>query len=218
VILIGAEREDLIERDNLVSGSAPIFEPIVISEVFDRVGARLVDHIGALAQAKGNPWKKFARTYLEGWKANSSMVLDLIGEYPPEMAASWREHDWYTEDTPLTDAKLVQLGYADSFAVHLSRLVLSHQHAYPIPDRRMDVRTALPKLGLWGNRIESVLAPFFDFSDLYQRLASRVRQNEAVTEVEFDRLLSMAASKIDFSAVEEFTWAYRAENSSTPRG
>jgi hypothetical protein len=218
VILIGAEHEDLIERDNLVSGSVPILEPVVVSEMFDRVCARLGDHIRALARTKGNPWESFAKKYLKRWKAHGSIVLDLIGEYSAAIASGWREYDWLTEETPLIDEKLVQLGYADGFAIHLSRLVLSHQHAYPIPDRRADVRTALSKVGTWGTRFGSVLAPFFDFGDHYEHLAARIRRNEAVTQIEFDRVLSMAAARIDFSPVEELTWSYRAQNPPRRRG
>jgi hypothetical protein len=217
VILIGAEHEELIERDNLVSGSVPILEPRVVSELFDRVCARLGDHIRALARLKGNPWESFAKAYLKRWKARGSIVLDVIGEYSAAVAAGWREYDWLTEEASLTDAKLVQMGYADGFAIHLSRLVLSHQHAYPIPDRRADVRTALSKVDTWGTHFESVLAPFFDFGDDYEHLAARIRRNEAVTQIEFDRLLSIAAAKIDFSTVEELTWSYRAENTSGRR-
>lgn len=214
VIWIGAEREDLVERDNLVSGSVPILEPIVISELFDGVSTRLDAHIRALATAKGSPWQQFANAYLDRAGNKSSSLLDLIGDYSAAMAAGWREHDWSSDGSRMTEEKLTRLGYVEGFAIHLSRLVLAHQDAYPVPDRRSDIRVALSELDMWGPRIESVLLPFFNFTIAYDDLAIRTRGIEPPTETEFDRLLSAAAAEIDFSVVEELVWKYRAENKS----
>jgi hypothetical protein len=217
VILVGAEHEELVERDNMVSGSVPILEPVIISELFDRVRIRLGDHVRALARAKGNPWRTFAERYLEASAADGDLLLDVLGEYTSTIAAGWREQQW-SEGTALTDAHLAQLGYADGFAFHLSRMVLSHQAAYPTPDRRADIRSALAALEPWGVRFAEVLQPIFAFGDEYESVAARIRQNEPVTREDFDRVVSGAAARIDVGRVEETVWAYRAEVTSRRRG
>lgn len=211
IIWVGAEREDMVERDNLVSGSAPILEPRRVSEILDRVRVRLSDHVRALARAKGNPWQTFADTYLKPTAADDALLLEIVKDYSVKSAESWRELDWATNGGALTEAHLKQLGYAEGFAIHFARLILSTQRSYPIPDRRKDVQVAITQLGRWGDRLSTALAPFFALSIKYNELARRIRDDEPVTRTEFDRDLLSAAADIDFGAVESFTWSYLSE-------
>lgn len=211
IIWVGAEKEELVERDNLVSGSAPILEPRRVSEILERVRVRLADHVCALARVKGNPWQEFANTYLKPSAADEALLLDLVKEYSAKSAASWREFDWITKGVPLSEAHLKQLGYAEGFAIHFARLILSAQRSYPIPDRRGDVQVALTKLGRWGEQLSTVLAPFFALSIKYNDLARRIQCDEPLMQTEFDRELLSAAADIDFGAVERFTWSYLSE-------
>ncbi|HET6732770.1 hypothetical protein [Mycobacterium sp.] len=212
IILIGAEHEELVERDNLVSGSVPILEPVTISEIFRQVSVRLGDHLRALAQAKGDPWRSFATKYAIGSESDGDAILDLLSSYASKIASGWRENEWSPKITTLSESHLEQLGHADGFATHLVRLVLSHQSSYPIPDRRVDIRPALLSLGELGERIQKVLAPFFAFADEYENLAQRVRNADPITHNEFDRSIVTAAAKMDFDAVERLIWSYSAEN------
>ena len=108
----------------------------------------------------------------------------------------------------LTDGHLQQLGYADGFATHFPRLILSHRNAYPTPDRRADVRSALSVLGELGARIESMLEPFFAIGTEYEALAAGIRAGDAISRADFDRTLAFVASGVDFDRVEEFVWSY----------
>jgi hypothetical protein len=212
IILIGAEREELVERDNLVSGSVPILEPRTVSEIFRQASLRLGDHLRALAKAKGDPWRSFAKRYAQRSEGDNAAILDLLSEYESTIASRWRENDWSSRTTSLSESHLQHLGYADGFAVHFARLVLSHQGSYPIPDRRVDIRPALPTLGALGGRIESVLAPFFSFANEYEELAKCVRRGDAITSNEFDQRMVDAAAKIDFDAVDKLVWSYRGDH------
>jgi len=214
IIWVGAEREELVERDNLVSGSAPILEPRRVSEILERVRVRLGNHVRALASAKGNPWQVFVDTYLKPSPADEALLLELIKEYSAISAAGWRDFDWGVNGVALTGDHLKHLGYAEGFAVHFARLILSDQCSYPTPDRRKDVLAAIQKLGVWGARLSTVLAPFFALSAKYDDLVRRIRCNEPLERSEFDRELMSAAAEIDFNALENFTWSYLSEGAS----
>jgi hypothetical protein len=195
-----------------VSGSVPILEPRTVSEIFRQASLRLGDHLRALAKAKGDPWRSFAKRYAQRSEGDNAAILDLLSEYESTIASRWRENDWSSRTTSLSESHLQHLGYADGFAVHFARLVLSHQGSYPIPDRRVDIRPALPTLGALGGRIESVLAPFFSFANEYEELAKCVRRGDAITSNEFDQRMVDAAAKIDFDAVDKLVWSYRGDH------
>ena len=207
IILIGAEREELVERNNLVSGSASILEPATVREVFNKVSVRLSDHLHALAKAKGEPWRTFADSFAPRWQVDTD-ILDVLRDYAQAVAAGWKERNWSPDIDRLTDGHLQQLGYADGFSTHFPRLILSHRNAYPTPDRRADVRSALSVLGELGARIESMLEPFFAIGTEYEALAAGIRAGDAISRADFDRTLASVASGVDFDRVEEFVWSY----------
>lgn len=211
IILIAAEHEELVERDNLVSRSVPILEPKTVSEVFSKVRVRIGDHIRALGLVKGNPWKSFATAYAEPSETDREVIVDLLGEYSAAIASGWRENEWSLDATTLTDSHLAHLGYVDGFATHFARLILSHQGAYPVPDRRADVREALATIGRWGVEVEAVLAPFFALTNKYEELAERVRRRQSIAQADFNQSIRTTAATIDFDPVEQLVWSYRAE-------
>lgn len=207
IILIGAEREELVERNNLVSGSAPILEPATVREIFNKVSIRLSDHLHALANAKGEPWRTFADSFAPRGHVDTD-ILDVLRDYSQAVAGGWKEKTWSPDIDRLTDGQLQQLGYADGFATHFPRLILSHRNAYPTPDRRADVRSALSALGELGGRIESLLEPFGAIDTQYEAIAARIRAGDAISRADFDRTMASVASGIDFDRVEEFVWSY----------
>lgn len=210
IILIGAEREELVERDNLVSGSVPILEPTPFSEIFRSTSVRLGDHLRSLGKAKGNPWRSFANKYAKPSEHDRAQILELLGDYVSTIASGWRENEW-SPDTVLAESHLQQLGHADGFATHLCRLLLSHHGRYPTPDRRDDIRSRLAVLGELGDSIAQVVAPFYALAAEYDDAADRVRTGDQISQNEFDRLIATAAANIDFGSVEEFIWSYRSE-------
>jgi hypothetical protein len=211
-IIVGAEHEQLVERDNLVSGSAAILEPRLVSEIFDRICVRLVDHVRALAGLKGEPWRSFAARYLDRTDDDVALRRDVLREYSASAAAGWRQVDWAASHPGAepSDEQLAQFGHAEGFANHVTRLVLADLGVYPRPDRRADVRAALAQLGApWGDEARAVLAPFFALTDHYEEAVANVLADpRRTTAEEFNTQLREAASGIDFDAVEEFVWRY----------
>ncbi len=212
LILVGAEHEELVERDNLVSKSSPILEPLVTRKIFDRIKVRLGDHVRGLAQNKGEPWSRFADTYLRKSPQDEELLVDIVRDYLTTISANWRAFDW---STPLLDSnKIEQLEHVDGFSMHFARMILAHQNAYPVPDRRSDVRRALPAEALWGIQFAAVLEPLLAIADVYETLSGRIRGGEPLTQDDFDQELATATRMVDFSAIEELTWDYLSDTRS----
>ena len=214
ITLVGAEHEELVERDNLVSGSAAILEPRVVGEIFERVCVRLIDHVSALAALKGEPWRTFAERYVIRSVADPALRRDVMREYCSSVAARWRQFAWDggAQDLELSEDELAQLGFAEGFASHVGRLVLGDLGMYPRPDRRADVRRALDSLGApWGAKLRAVLQPYFDLGACYETLVAAIRAGtNRPSESEFSASLRDAARALDVTAVEEFMWSYLA--------
>src|SRR5688572_3026802 len=111
VTWIGAENERLVERDNLVSRSAPILEPRMVSEIFERTCVRLIDHLQALAAVKGPPWRGFVERYLASTRPDPALRRDVFRAYGTAMADQWRRRSWSLTSYPFPSEGLAQLGH-----------------------------------------------------------------------------------------------------------
>jgi hypothetical protein len=210
---IGAESEALIERDNLVSKSAPILEQHVVREIFERTSVRLVDHVRALAAVKGDPWRTFVEKYLRDVKADATLRHDILREYGNGMAAKWRQQSWTgPAQALLTREQLDQLGYTEGFAYHFARMLLGDLGVYPQPDRHEDVRGALATLGPpWGDDLRRVVAPLFALGDRCDVLIEAITRDAAsFNEQAYYAALRESAVAVDINAVEGFMWRYLA--------
>lgn len=213
IVWIGAEHEELVERDNLVSNSAPILEPRMVSEIFARVRIRLGDHLYALAKVKGDPWRSFAAAFFESSDSDREVRRDVLREYVDAVATGWRSYHWSPaalDRGEMSTAQLEQLGHAEGFAIHYTRLVLADLGRYPQPDRRSDVRRALADLPEpWGEAMRAALTPFLALSHHYEALqVDLCSSSSASSRQDYDAALMASAAAIDFDAVEELTWRF----------
>lgn len=218
VVWVGAEREELVERDNLVSKSAPIKEPRTIAEVFERVCVRLIDHLESLARVQGDPWRSFVTRFLSTADHQATLRRDVMREYARVTATDWRTQAFPfagTDDpTELLPAELDVLGSVEGFGYHLARQVLGEKQLYPAPDRRSDVRAALALLDdPLAGQLTQALRPLFALGDGYEQLATEAQAGGVVNEAEFYRRLRLLAAEVDIDAVERFVWSYAAHDS-----
>ncbi len=215
IVWVGAEREELVERDNLVSKSAPIKEPRTIAEIFERVCVRLIDHLESLARVQGDPWRQFVTRFLSSADHGASLRRDVIREYVHAIAVEWKAQTFLDEgpnnSSELGPAELDALGSLEGFAYHLVRQILGEKQLYPAPDRRGDVRTALRLLDdPLSHELSNALAPLFALGDGYEQLALQVQTDREIDEGDFYRRLRSLAANVDIDAVENFVWTYAA--------
>jgi hypothetical protein len=213
VVWVGSEREELVERDNLVSNSAPIKEPLTIAEIFDRVCIRLLDHLLALAEVKGDPWRKFITRHLGDAASSSSLRHDVVREYAQAAAEQWRMQKFHlgTADdvSVLTADELDALSNAEGFANHFTRQLLGDNGVYPAPDRRRDVRGAVSLLpATLRDDLVCVTRPLFALGEGYEELAEHCQRGVTIAEGDFYQRLRWLARAVDFDAIEEFVWRY----------
>ena len=117
IITVGAESQQLVTRDNLVRGSAPITQSQTIREIFRATGLRFSDHIGALALKKGDPWRTFRTRYLSGATVSMQTRREEIQEYVTGFADTWRQEPLssldLTTDGDFHESQLSVMSFSD---------------------------------------------------------------------------------------------------------
>jgi hypothetical protein len=214
VIVVGAESERLVTRDNLVTGSMPITSNKTVREVFESTGLRFFDHIGSLAAAKGEPWRSFHRTFLSRVIHNGRTRRKTITDYVASFADSWRQRPLRSlvfDPSGAPDAEqLAAMGFAENFPIHLMRQILAERHAYPVPDRADDIKIAFSEFsGRWAKQVREALAPFSRIGPAYASLVSDCRRpTGAIPVEEYHRRLVTLFESLPFTEVEETTWKF----------
>lgn len=214
-IYIGAESQQLVTRDNLVRGSAPITQMQTVREIFVAAGLRFSNHIGALAAVKGQPWRNFYTTYLSQLTHGRQQRRDGIRDYVSSFADDWRQGP---RDAEVVESfpqdQLNRMGYIENFPNHLLRQILAERGKYPSPDRAADVRVAFNALSdTWAKQLVDCLEPFLRVAPEYAALVEACRGARPISSSEYrDRLIRLFA-RISFDDVEEAVWTYLRETS-----
>jgi predicted nucleotidyltransferase len=212
VIWIGAEKGQVVERDNILSGSAPIAEHRVVKEIFERTCSRLIDHLLALAGVKGGPWQSFIDKYMINAKSDSHIRQDILREYADGLAARWRENNWKHSDlSGIELSQLKTLGNMENFAYHTCRLILSDHGIYPRPDRRPEIRNKINELpDRTASKLQEILMPAFQVGEVCETMVAEIQEpaNKPVSEMDYySRILSLA-EEIEIGEIEHFVWDY----------
>jgi hypothetical protein len=214
VILVGAESQQLVTRENLVRGSTPITEMRTIREVFAATSLRFFDHIGSLAAAKGGSWRRFHSAYLAQVSRDQNIRLDEIRTYVASFADSWRQQPLRSLHlNPSRNAhhsELEMMSFAENFPIHLMRQILAERGSYPSPDRAPDVRTAFAHLSQsWAENLLRKLTPFLEIGEKYAEIVSECRSASSEESAnEYYRRLTEIFEALPFADIEEAVWDY----------
>jgi hypothetical protein len=213
-IIVGTESEQLVTRDNLVSGSVPITETQTIREVFAATSLRFFDHIGSLAATKGEPWRAFHSNYLSQVKQDRRTRRDEIRAYVTSFADTWRQQPLRSlsldSSGALDQDQLHVMGFAENFPIHLMRQILAERGRYPSPDRAPDVRVAFSKLsGRWVKPLLETLDPFLRIDDEYAAIIAACRDKPPrMSRSDYHNSLVSLFETLPFADVEEVIWSY----------
>lgn len=211
-ILIGAESQRLVTRENLVTGSTPITQMQTVREVFAATSLRFFDHIGALAAVKGEPWRTFHSTYLSQVRRDRKTRRGEIRAYVGSFADTWRQQPLRTLSTDLgrslDESHLNVMGFAENFPIHLMRQILAERGRYPSPDRAPDVRAEFARMsGRSTDRILKKLRPFSRISEEYDEIVAACRRNTGrISERDYHGRLMTIFEALPFADVEEVVW------------
>jgi hypothetical protein len=214
VIIVGAESQRLVTRENLVRGSTPITETRTIREAFAATSLRFFDHIGSLAAAKGNPWRTFHSTYLSQVSRDRHIRHDEIRAYVTSFADTWRQQPLHSlsrnPDRNADRDELDAMGFAENFPIHLMRQILAERSSYPSPDRAPAVCAAFTKLPEpWAENLIRKLDPFLHIGGKYTQIADACRRESTeISAVEYHNRLIELFADLPFTDVEEAAWDY----------
>jgi hypothetical protein len=214
VIIIGAESQRLVTRENLVRGSTPITETRTIRELFAATSLRFFDHIGSLAAVKGNPWRTFHSAFLSQVSRDRHIRRDEIRTYVTSFADTWRQQPLHSLSlNPGRNAdqdELDTMGFAENFPIHLMRQILAERGFYPSPDRAPAVCAAFAKLSEpWAENLMRKLDPFLHIGEKYTQIADTCRRESTeMSAVEYHNRLTELFADLPFTDVEEAAWDY----------
>jgi hypothetical protein len=214
VVIVGAESQQLVTRDNLVRGSTPITQMQTIREVFAATSLRFFDHIGSLAATKGEPWRTFHSAYLSQVSRDRQTRRDEIRTYVTSFADTWRQQPLRSLGLdPSGNAhqnELDVMGFAESFPIHLMRQILAERGSYPSPDRAPDVRASFASLSAgWAEGLLRGLDPFFRIGEEYTEIVNACRRDPSqISASEYHNRLAELFGTLPFSDIEEVVWDY----------
>lgn len=217
VIAVGTESQQLVTRDNLVRGSAPITQSQTIREIFQATNLRFSDHIGSLAQKKGDPWRAFVMRYLSEVPAGAQVRREEIQKYVTGFADTWRQEPLgaldLAADGDFDEAQLSMMSFAENFPFHLMRQILAERGCYPSPDRAPDIRTSFAELSpLWAGNLLMWLDSFLEIGSDYDKIVeSCMRDSSRISGKEYHDRLTYLFGTLPFAGVEEAVWDYLAD-------
>jgi hypothetical protein len=215
VILVGAETQQLVTRENLVRGSAPIEELQTVREIFAVAGLRFFDHIGSLATVKGEPWRKFHSTYLAGIRHDRNAQRDSIQNYVTSFADQWRQRPLNSNEVDqigrLQTTPLEVMGHVEGFPIHLMRQILAERGLYPCPDLAPQIRASFARIpDEWAQGLLASIEPFLLIGQRYESIVHACRDSTPITANEYYNRLMAIFDPLSFDGVEEAVWNYLA--------
>jgi hypothetical protein len=227
VITIGVEAEAASPRlpqsasngDSSVQAGRSSMEALAArgnqATIFTDTYVRFSDHIGALAHAKGDAWKRFLDRHLSQNVAQRSEIQhESIRSYVAATTNAWSAHPLHPlsmdASEQLTQRQLDLIGQAENYPINLMRRLLGALGRYPRPDRIADVRRAFEELSQpWAKQILAAAAPFFALDAQYATLIAEVGQsNDKLTPATYFERLSTMFDALPFDRIQEAAWEY----------
>jgi len=228
VITIGVEAEvastdapqstsNLDDKAETVDGSSN--GTLAVNErratIFEDTFVRFTDHIGALAHANGDVWKKFLDDHLVPSRKNAPEVLrEATRSYVAGITSVWAAQPLHPfnldANRQLTQRQLDLTGQAENYPVNLMRRLLSAVGRYPRPDRISDIRKVFEQLPQpWAQRLLTEAAPFFALGAQYEALIVEVRQTAGgLTPENYYERLSNLFGALPFDRIQDVAWEF----------
>ena len=218
VIAIGADSVALAAGARSVSAPAlsqgTVTGEGLVSNLFLETAVHFSDHIGALAELNGDPWKAFHMRYLAAVRGDSASRRSAIKRYVAAIATEWAGQPLHRfnlgQDGRFTAQQLDLIGKSENYAVNLMRRILGETGAYPRPDRASDVREAFARLNQpWSKNLENHFRPFFSIGERYERIVAGCKSpDSSLTEADYYNELRALFVDLPFAAIQQTIWEY----------
>lgn len=218
VITIGAESLTLAKKNkglsgsNVSSGVAKSKKPV--SDVFKETAVLFADHIGSIAELKGNPWQAFFEKHLAAVDGSRTGRREAIKGYVERMTAEWARQPLHRlnvgPDGGFTAEQLDLLSKSENYPVNLMRRILGDLGRYPRPDRASDVREAFSRLEEpWSKALLEQFAPFFLLDERYEEVvAACKRPDNPLSAADYHERLRSLFVDLPFAGIQNGIWEY----------
>lgn len=218
VITIGAESMAFVIRDKGVSASMVSAEVPKnkgrVSDVFVETAVLFADHLGSIADVKGDPWRTFLNRYLASVNGSRHGRREAIKCYVEKMTMEWAQqplHDLNIgPDGQFTAKQLDLLSKTENYPVNLMRRILGDLGRYPRPDRASDVRKAFSALEeLWSETLLVQFEPFFSLDEQYKGIVAACKGHDDTLSVSdyYEQVRSLFID-LPFAEIQNSIWQF----------
>ena len=181
VITIGAESLSLGSVAKAVSTSpvsgAQLKKENRVSDIFMETAILFADHIGSIANLKGDPWRVFLDRYLSRADRKQFDQRAAIKTYVGKMTTEWSQQPLHQlnmdSNGGFTARQLDLISKSENYPINLMRRILGDLGHYPQPDRAADVRAACSMLTEpWAKSLLLQFEPFFLIEEKYEEIVA----------------------------------------------
>ena len=218
VITIGAESMSLVSVDKGVSASAVsggvLKKEDRVSDVFMETAVLFADHIGSIANLKGDPWRAFLDRYLSSVDRGQFDQREAIKSYVGRMTTEWTQQPLHQLNMDskrgITAQQLDLLSKSENYPVNLMRRILGDLGRYPCPDRASDVRTAFSMLAEpWAKSLLAQFEPFFLIEEKYEEIVAACQGTETpLSHTNYREQVRSLFVALPFVEIQNIIWEY----------
>jgi hypothetical protein len=218
VITIGAESISLVTLDKGISASAVsggvLKKKNRTSDTFMETAVLFADHIGSIANLKGDPWRAFLDRYLSPVDKSKFDQRQALKSYVGRMTTEWSQQPLHQLNMDpkggITAQQLDLLSKSENYPINLMRRILGVSGRYPSPDRASDVRAAFSMLAEpWAQTLLAQFEPFFSIEEKYEGIVAACQGTETPLSVDdyHEQLRSLFVA-LPFVEIQNIIWEY----------
>lgn len=218
VITIGAESMSLVSVVKGVSAS-PVSGGVLkkenrTSDTFMETAVLFADHIGSIANLKGDPWRAFLNRYLLSVDKSQFDQGQAIKSYVGRMTTEWTQQPLHQLNMDpnggITAQQLDLLSKSENYPVNLMRRILGDLGRYPCPDRASDVRAEFSMLAEpWAKSLLAQFEPFFSIEEKYEEIVAACQGTETPLSVDdYHQQLRSLFVALPFVEIQNIIWEY----------
>lgn len=218
VITIGAESLARVSSDNGVSAPPVSVEAPRnkdrVSDVFVDTAVLFADHIGSIANLKGDPWRTFLDRYLASVDGSRPGRREATKRYVERMTTEWSQQPLHPlnvgPDGQFTAQQLDLISKTENYPLNLMRRILGDLGCYPRPDRASDVREKFSTLEEpWLKTLIAQFEPFFSLDKQYEEIiATCKRSGDHLSAADYYEQVRSMFVDLPFVEIQNSIWQY----------
>lgn len=218
VITIGAESLTLVNKDKGVSASVVSGgirgKKDRVSDIFVETAILFADHIGSIANLKGDPWRPFLERHLSSVDGSRYDRREATKDYVGRMTMEWTQQPLHQlnvdPDGRFTSEQLDLISKSENYPINLMRRILGDLGRYPCPDQASDVREAFSTLEEpWSKILLSQFEPFFALDEQYEGIVAACRRpGTPLPEADYYEQVRSLFVDLPFVEIQNTIWEY----------